>query len=113
MMQRLGYLTLIIICSSTLVACQSERFRHEKYACNLASLDLAAIIINKTSIGDPAKIIGYRNERTAKITAINDKAVSLNLGAISLDVNRDTGRVKIIQGKLFSRISCTKTVFKM
>ena len=96
-----------------LAACPAERFRHEKYVCNSVSFDLESIIVNDTDIGGEVKIIGYGNDRTAIIKAINDDHIEIEANRMRLKLDRNDGTVEIIRGSRYARLGCKRSIFTM
>ena len=96
-----------------LAACPAERFRHEKYVCKSVSFDLESIIVNDTDIGSEVKIIGYGNDRTAIIKAINDDHIEIEANRMTLKLDRNDGTVRVIRGSRYARLTCKRSIFTM
>ena len=113
MQKRLAHLSLVIICSFGLAACPTERFRHEKYKCDSGAFGIAEIIVNDTSIGDMAKIVGYGHEKEVKILSSSKSFITTKMDDISIKIDRDKGRVRVKRGKHYAVLACSKSVFTM
>ena len=96
-----------------MTACPTERFRHETYKCNGGPFGIAEIILNDTSVGDKATIIGYGSEKKAEIQSSGRTSVTMTSDDIKITVERDTGAVTLKRGNRIAVISCSKSVFKM
>ena len=113
MIYRIGKPVIWFVIAFGLAACPAERFRHEKYVCKSVSFDLESIIVNDTDIGDEVKIIGYGNNRTAIIKAINDDHIEIEANRIRLKLDRNDGTVEIIRGTRYARLACKRSIFTM
>ena len=106
-------IALLLLCTASITACPTERFRHETYECNSGAFGIAKIILNDTDVGDMATIIGYGNEEKAEIQSSSRASVTLKSDDIKIAIERQTGNVKIQRGNHIAVFSCFKTVFKM
>ena len=113
MIYRIGKPVIWFVIAFGLAACPAERFRHEKYVCKSVSFDLESIIVNDTDIGDEVKIIGYGNNITAIIKAINDDHIEIEANRIRLKLDRNDGTVEIIRGSRYARLACKRSIFTM
>ena len=113
MMYRVGKTAIWFAIAFGLAACPAERFRHEKYVCKSVSFDLESIIVNDTDIGGEVKIIGYGNDRTAIIKAINDDHIEIEANRMRLKLDRNDGTVEIIRGSRYARLACKRSIFTM
>ncbi|MDA8723334.1 hypothetical protein N9M90_00925 [Alphaproteobacteria bacterium] len=113
MMYRFGKTAIWFAVTFGLAACPAERFRHEKYDCQSVSFDLESIIVNDTDIGGEVKIIGYGNERTAIIKAINDDHIEIEASRMRLKLDRNDGSVRIARGNRYARLACKRSTFTM
>ena len=113
MIYRAGKTAIWFAIAFGLAACPAERFRHEKYVCKSVSFDLESIIVNDTDIGGEVKIIGYGNERTAIIKAINDDHIEIEASRMRLKLDRNDGTVEIIRGSRYARLGCKRSIFTM
>ena len=113
MLRRLANLLLLIICGVGLSACPTERFRHEKYKCNSGSSGIAEIIVNDTGVGDMVKIIGYGREHKVKIRSSSKSSITTKIDDTSIEIDRDTGMVRVKRGKHFAVLACAKSLFTM
>ena len=113
MHRRLTHVILLAICGVGLTACPTERFRHEKYECNSSGFGIAEIILNDTGVGDMAKIIGYGNEKEFKILASSKSSITVNMNDTSIEIERDTGTVRVKRGNRYAVLACSKSVFTM
>ena len=113
MIYRIGKPVIWFVIAFGLAACPAERFRHEKYVCKSVSFDLESIIVNETDIGDEVKIIGYGNDRTAIIKAINDDHIEIEASRMTLKLDRNDGTLKIIRGSRYARLACKRSIFTM
>ena len=113
MIYRIGKTTIWFAVAFSLAACPAERFRHEKYVCKSVSFDLESIIVNDTDIGGEVKIIGYGNDRTAIIKAINDDHIEIEANRMRLKLDRNDGTVEIIRGSRYARLACKRSIFTM
>ena len=113
MIYRIGKPVIWFVIAFGLAACPAERFRHEKYVCKSVSFDLESIIVNDTDIGGEVKIIGYGNNRTAIIKAINDDNIEIEANRMTLKLDRNDGTVKIIRGNRYARLTCKRSIFIM
>jgi hypothetical protein len=113
MIYRIGKLVIWFVIAFGLAACPAERFRHEKYVCKSVSFDLESIIVNDTDIGGEVKIIGYGNDRTAIIKAINDDHIEIEANRMRLKLDRNDGTVEIIRGSRYARLACKRSIFTM
>ena len=111
--QRHVHLSLLVICGVSLTACPTERFRHEKYECNSGAFGISEIILNDTSVGDMAKIIGYGHEKEVEILSSSKSAITTKMDDISIKIDRDTGTVRVKRGKHYVVLTCSKSVFTM
>ena len=111
--KRRANLSLLIICCFGLTACPTERFRHEKYECNSGTFGIAEIILNKTGVGDTAKIIGYGHEKEAKILSSNKSSITTKMEDTHIEIKRDTGTVRVRRGNRYAVLACSKSVFTM
>ena len=106
-------ITLLLLCTASMTACPTERFRHETYKCNSGAFGIVEIILNDTGVGDKATIIGYGNEGKAEIQSSSRASVTLRSDDMEITIARDTGNVTIQRGNRITVLSCSKTVFKM
>ena len=113
MIYRIGKTVIWFVIAFGLAACPAERFRHEKYVCKSVSFDLESIIVNDTDIGGEVKIIGYGNDRTAIIKAINDDHIEIEASRMRLKLDRNDGTVEIIRGSRYARLACKRSIFTM
>ena len=113
MIYRIGKSVIWFVIAFGLAACPAERFRHEKYVCKSVSFDLESIIVNDTDIGGEVKIIGYGNDRTAIIKAINDDHIEIEASRMRLKLDRNDGTVEIIRGTRYARLACKRSIFTM
>ena len=113
MIYRVGKTVIWFVIAFGLAACPAERFRHEKYVCKSVSFDLDSIIVNDTDIGDEVKIIGYGNDRTAIITAINNNHIEIKASRMALKLGREDGSVRIIRGNRYAHLACKRSIFTM
>ena len=113
MIYRIGKTAIWFAIALGLAACPAERFRHEKYVCKSVSFDLESIIVNKTDIGGEVKIIGYGNDRTAIIKAINDDHIEIEANRMTLKLDRNDGTVRVIRGSRYARLTCKRSIFTM
>ena len=96
-----------------LTACPTERFRHEKYECNSGAFGIAEIILNDTGVGDMAKIIGYGHEKEVKILSSSKSSITTKMDDIRIEIERDTGTVRVKRGNRYAVLACSKSVFTM
>ena len=113
MIYRIGKTVIWFAIAFGLAACPAERFRHEKYVCKRVSFDLESILVNDTDIGGEVKIIGYGNDRTAIIKAINDDHIEIEANRMRLRLDRNDGTVEIIRGTRYARLACKRSIFTM
>ena len=113
MHQRLTHFILLATCCAGLTACPTERFRHEKYECNSSSFGIAEIILNDTGVGDVAKIIGYGHEKEVKILSSSKSSITTKIDATHVEIERDTGTVRVKRGNRYAVLACSKSVFTM
>jgi hypothetical protein len=113
MIYRVGKTVIWFVIAFGLAACPAERFRHEKYVCKSVSFDIDSIIVNDTDIGDEVKIIGYGNDRTAIIKAINDDHIEIEASRMTLKLDRDDGSVRIVRGNRYAHLACKRSIFTM
>jgi hypothetical protein len=113
MIYHIGKTVICFAIAFGLAACPAERFRHEKYVCKSVSFDLESIIVNDTDIGGEVKIIGYGNDRTAIIKAINDDHIEIEANRMRLKLDRNDGAVEIIRGSRYARLACKRSIFTM
>ena len=69
--------------------------------------------MNDTDIGGEVKIIGYGNDRTAIIKAINDDHIEIEASRMRLKLDRNNGTVEIIRGNRYARLVCKRSIFTM
>ena len=86
--KRLTNLSLLVICCFSLTACPTERFRHEKYKCDSGAFGIAEIIVNDTSVGDMAKIVGYGHEKEVEILSSSKSAITTKMDDISIKIDQ-------------------------
>ena len=113
MHQRFIHCFLLVIFGVGLTACPTERFRHEKYKCDSSAFGIAEIIINDTGVGDMAKIIGYGSEKDVKILSSSKSSIATKMDNTSIEIERDTGIVRVIRGNRYASLNCSKSVFTM
>ena len=113
MIYRVGKTVIWFVIAFGLAACPAERFRHEKYVCKSVSFDLDSIIVNDTDIGDEVKIIGYGNDKTAIIKAINNNHIEIEANRMRLELDRNDGTVEIIRGSRYAHLACKRSIFTM
>ena len=113
MHRRLNHFIMLTILGVALTACPTERFRHEKYECNSGAFGIAEIIVNDTGVGDTAKIIGYGYEKEAKIVSSSKASITAKMDDIRIEIERDTGTVRVKRGNRYSVLACSKSVFTM
>ena len=113
MHRRLIHLSLLVICGVGLTACPTERFRHEKYECNNGAFGIAEIILNDTGVGDTAKIIGYGHEKEEKILSSSKSSITIKMDNTRIEIERDTGTVRVKRGNRYAVLACSKSVFTM
>ena len=106
-------LSLLVLCCFGLIACPTERFRHEKYECNSGAFGISEIIFNDTSVGDMAKIIGYGTEKNVEILSSSKSAITTQMEDISIKIDRNTGLVRVKRGKHNAVLACSRSVFTM
>ena len=111
--KRLAHLSLLVIYVLGLTACPTERFRHEKYECNSGAFGISEIIFNDTSVGDMAKIIGYGHEKEAMILSSSKSSITTKMDDIQIEIERDTGTVRVKRGNRYAVLACSKSVFTM
>ena len=113
MQRRLAQLLLLTACCAGLTACPTERFRHEKYKCNSGAFNIAEIIINDTSVGDMISIIGYDREKKVTILSSSKSIITTEMDDNNININRDTGTVRVKRGNHYAVLACAKSVFTM
>ena len=113
MHRRLTHFILLVFCGVGLTACPTERFRHEKYECNSSAFGIAEIILNKTGVGDVAKIIGYGYEKEAKIVSSSKSSITTKMDDTRIVIERDTGIVRVKRGNRYAVLACSKSIFTM
>ena len=69
--------------------------------------------MNDTDIGDEVKIIGYGNDRTAIIKAINNNHIEIEASGLTLKLDREDGSVRIIRGNRYAHLACKRSIFTM
>ena len=111
--RRPTHFILLAICCLGLTACPTERFRHEKYECNSGAFGIAEIIVNDTGVGDMAKIIGYGHEKEVKILSSSKSVITTKMDDTSINIDRETGTVRVKRGKHYAVLTCSKSVFTM
>ena len=111
--KRLAHLSLLVIYVLGLTACPTERFRHEKYECNSGAFGISEIIFNDTSVGDMAKIIGYGHEKEVMILSSSKSSITTKMDDIQIEIERDTGTVRVKRGNRYAVLACSKSVFTM
>ena len=113
MYRRLTHFILLAICGTGLMACPTERFRHEKYKCNSSAFGIAEIILNDTDVVDTAKIIGYCHDIEVKILSSTKSSITTKMKDIQIEIERDTGTVRVRRGNRYAVLACSKSVFTM
>lgn len=113
MLRRLTHFILLVICVIGMTACPTERFRHEKYRCNSGAFGINEIILNDTGVGDVAKIIGYGHEKEGVILSSSKSAITTKMDDTHIEIERDTGIVRVKRGNRYAVLACSKTVFTM
>ena len=113
MHRRITNFVLITICGVGLTACPTERFRHEKYECNSSAFGIVEIILNDTGVGDMAKIIGYGHEKEVKILSSSKSSITTKMDDTRIEIERNTGTVRVKSGNRYSVLVCSKSVFTM
>ena len=113
MHRRLTHLIVLAICGACLTACPAERFRHEKYECNSGAFDIAEIVLNDTGVGDMAKIIGYGNEKEVKILSSSKALITTKMDGTRIEIERNSGTVRVKRGNRYAVLACSKSVFTM
>ena len=113
MRRRLKHFTMLAIYGVGLTACPTERFRHEKYECNSGAFGIAEIILNDTGVGDTAKIIGYGHDIEVKILSSTKSSITTKMKDIQIEIERDTGTVRVRRGNRYAVLACSKSVFTM
>lgn len=103
----------ISLAALVLSGCNLERFRHEKYACNHPRLDVFDIIVRHAKKGSEVKITGAKADRSAVITSASDRALVIETGDLSLQINRKTGKVTAQKRNKYYSLNCTQTVFTL
>ena len=111
--KRLAHLSLLFIYVVGLTACPTERFRHEKYECNSGTFGISEIIFNDTSVGDMAKIIGYGHEKEVEILSSSKSSITTKMDDTHIEIERDTGAVRVKRGNRYAVLACSKSVFTM
>ena len=69
--------------------------------------------MNDTDIGGEVKIIGYGNDRTAIIKAINNNHIEIEASRMALKLDRKDGSVRIIRGNRYAHLACKRSIFTM
>ena len=113
MHRRPTHFILLAICGASLTACPTERFRHERYECNSGAFGIAEIILNDTGVGNMAKIIGYGHEKEVKILSSSKSSITTKIDDTYIEIERDTGTVRVKRGNRYAVLACSKSVFKM
>ena len=113
MRRRLMHCIMLAIFGLGLTACPTERFRHEKYECNSGAFGIAEIILNDTGVGDTAKIIGYGDEKDVKILSSNKSSITTKMNNTHIEIERDTGTVRVKRGNRYAVLACSKSVLTM
>ena len=113
MHRRMAHFILLVICVAGLTACPTERFRHEKYKCNSGAFGVAEIILNDTGVGDMVKIIGYGYEKEAKILSSSKSSITTKMDDTRIEIERDSGTVRVNRGNRYAVLACSKSVFTM
>ena len=113
MHQRLNHFIMLAIFGVGLTACPTERFRHEKYKCNSGAFNIAEIIVNDTSVGDTISIIGYDREKKGTILSSSKSIITTKMDDTGININRDTGTVRVKRGNHYAALACSKSVFTM
>ena len=113
MNRRLTHFILLATCCAALTACPTERFRHEKYECNSGAFGISEIILNDTNVGDMAKIIGYGHKKEVKILSSSKSSITTKIDDIHIEIERDTGTVRVKRGNRYTVLACSKSVFTM
>ena len=60
-----------------------------------------------------AKIIGYGHEKEVKILLSSKSSITTKMGDTRIEIERDTGTVRVKRGNHYSALSCSKSVFTM
>ena len=108
--------TAVLVISFSLslfTGCNLERFRHEKYSCNSSRLEVYDIIVRHAKKGGTAKITGSGGEREATITSIDSNFMMIEGSGISLQINRETGRVTAQKRNKYYSMQCELSVFTL
>ncbi len=113
MQRRLTHFIFLAVCGVGLTACPTERFRHEKYQCNSGAFGIAEIILNDTGVGDMAKIIGYGRESEAKILSSSKYSITTKMDDTHIEIERESGTVRVKRGNHYAVLACSKSVFTM
>ena len=106
-------LSAISLITLGLTACPAERFRHEKYLCHSHSLNLAEIIVNKTTVGDTVTVTTSKGNALGTITEASEKELQIDFAGQPIHINRQDATVTIYKNKRYAKIKCKKTVFTM
>ena len=113
MHRRLTQSILVITCVLGLTACPTERFRHEKYECNGGTYGISEIILNDTDVGDTLRIIAYGYEKELKILSSSKSSIITKMDDTRIEIERDTGTVRVKRGNRYVVLACSKSVFTM
>ena len=113
MHRRLTHFIFLVMCIVGLTACPTERFRHEKYSCNSGAFGITEIILNDTGVGDMAKIIGYGHEKQVMILSSSKSSITTKMDDLQINIERDTGTVRVKRGNRYAVLTCSKSVFTM
>ena len=106
-------LSTISLISLGLTACPAERFRHEKYLCHNHSMNLAEIIVNKTTVGDTVTVTTSRGDAPGTITEASEKELHIDFAGQPIHIDRLNAVITIFKNKRYAKIKCKKTIFTM
>ena len=77
------------------------------------ALDIAEIVVNDTGVGDMVKIIGYGREHKVKILSSSKSSITTKMDDTRIEIERDTGTVRVKRGNRYSVLACSKSLFTM
>ena len=106
-------LSAISLITAGLTACPAERFRHEKYLCDRPSLNLTAITVNKTAVGDVVTVKTSKGDAQGTITEATENELQIDFAGQPIHISRQDAVITIFVNKRYAKIRCKKTVFTM
>ena len=111
-MKSVRLVILIVVLSQLIMSCKDmSRFRFERYICGTNRADLAEIIVRSARLKAKVQIQKGADEITGIIEESSEEWLKIKANNLVIDINRETGLIKIKTNLNSVFTHCEKSVF--